>query len=421
MVFSLINYQPSTPEQQSPFGNLLSNALQKYNAMTQSQYLQPSLAEELKKAQLYNKWYEPNIKSEIGLRGAQAGHLGAETTALNISNPYLKQKLETEIALQKAQGEAQQALANKRISTQKLISNLLSGNNIIPQSTNTSNYNVNQEQSIPNIGGNLQPNNQMAQQSSSQINPLSYAQASVLSKELGLSQPKIIDVNGKQLAVTPFGNIEIAQGLTELQKKLAAKNADTIQGLDKQVISGTTKRDTLNEVSNILSNPMFEEMRQHPISGSYELRAYEKFGTPTQQQLAAAYKTYTGQIIKDAASDFKGQFRVGEQGLLNSMKPNDSDTADAARGKVEALALMNELLTKRSEVTSHLMQQGMNLVDASKKADSLMHADEIRSEIKNKLSSSNISMRKIRIKNQATGESKEVTVAEARKLGVPNV
>lgn len=93
MVFSLINYQPSTPEQQSPFGNLLSNALQKYNAMTQSQYLQPTLAEELKKSQLYNKWYEPNIKSEIGLRGAQAGHLGAETTALNISNPFLKQKL----------------------------------------------------------------------------------------------------------------------------------------------------------------------------------------------------------------------------------------------------------------------------------------------------------------------------------------
>ena len=95
MNFPLINYA-SQQLQTSPLNDLIKNALSGYTDTTKAQFLRPTLQEQLQKAQLENKWYEPNIKSQIGLRGAQAGHLGAMTEGLNISNPFLRQKLEDE-------------------------------------------------------------------------------------------------------------------------------------------------------------------------------------------------------------------------------------------------------------------------------------------------------------------------------------
>lgn len=80
----------------NPLSNLVGNILSGYTGVTQARYLRPQLEEELKKAKLYNQYYGPNIESEIGLRGAQAGHYGALTQGLNISNPFLRKKLEQE-------------------------------------------------------------------------------------------------------------------------------------------------------------------------------------------------------------------------------------------------------------------------------------------------------------------------------------
>lgn len=99
MSFNYYPVQPSRPEEYSnPMGNLISNILGGYTAATNARYLQPKLQEELKKAKLYNQYYGRNKESQIGLRGAQAGHLGAMTQGLNISNPFLKHKLEQEEA-----------------------------------------------------------------------------------------------------------------------------------------------------------------------------------------------------------------------------------------------------------------------------------------------------------------------------------
>jgi hypothetical protein len=47
-----------------------------------SRYEEPQQKASLEKALLYNKFYGPNIQSEIGLRGAQAGHLGEQSRSL---------------------------------------------------------------------------------------------------------------------------------------------------------------------------------------------------------------------------------------------------------------------------------------------------------------------------------------------------
>ena len=96
MSFSYVPARKVSPEESSPWNNLLSNAMKNYETLTKSKYLEPNLQEALLKSKQYNEMYKPNVQSQIGLRGAQAGHLGAQTEGLNISNPYLARQLQQE-------------------------------------------------------------------------------------------------------------------------------------------------------------------------------------------------------------------------------------------------------------------------------------------------------------------------------------
>lgn len=99
MAFTFTNYA-ALPTQASPLQDILGKVLGGYTAATKARFLKPGLEEALKKAQLYNQYYGPNMESEIGLRGAQVGHLGALTSGQNITNQYLPDKLKAEIAAQ---------------------------------------------------------------------------------------------------------------------------------------------------------------------------------------------------------------------------------------------------------------------------------------------------------------------------------
>lgn len=95
MAFPIINYA-SNELMKSPVNDIINNLFSGYGQAKQAKYLEPTLAEQLKKAQLENQYYGPNIESQMGLRGAQAGHLGSLTEAQNITNPFLRQRLEQE-------------------------------------------------------------------------------------------------------------------------------------------------------------------------------------------------------------------------------------------------------------------------------------------------------------------------------------
>ncbi len=270
-----------------------------------------------------------------------------------------------------AQRKAQTEGLNRKNA---LIQDLLSGN--LPGSS--SNQSIPQGISNPSFGGSL--NNKLGS------NGLSYAQASLLSDQMGLPKPEIMNIDGNIVGITAFGNVPIAKGMSPLEKELTKEDAKKIGDLENNVFSGKIKEETLNELSSVVSNPAFQSMRQIPIAGKYELEGYAKFGTPEQKKLVGSYMTLTGQIIKDSARDFAGQFRIGEQALLNSMKPSLSDTYETAMGKIEALSLMNKMLTERSEITAQLMREGgLSLPKAMKEADKLMNVDDIRKDIRNRL------------------------------------
>lgn len=79
MPFSMPNYPLLNAEQTNPFANLITNALNTYQSGIKSKFMQPMMEQDLKKAVLENQWNPKIWQSEIGLRGAQAGHLGTQT------------------------------------------------------------------------------------------------------------------------------------------------------------------------------------------------------------------------------------------------------------------------------------------------------------------------------------------------------
>lgn len=175
-------------------------------------------------------------------------------------------------------------------------------------------------------------------------------------------------------------------GIKAEGKEAGTIRAKDINDLSDTVFQGQTKQATLDNISKIVSSPEFEQIRQTPILGHHELSYYERYGTPAQQNMVGQLRTLSGNVIRDASQDFKGAFRKGEQQLLENMKINPGDTVDAARGKMEQLSYLNQMITRRAQMTAQYMQQNhMSKLDAEQLADKQLNGDTIRFSIHNQL------------------------------------
>ncbi len=383
MAFTFNNYATSELSK-SPLEGIISNLLGGYEQGVKASYLQPGLAEQLKKSQLENKWYEPNIQSQIGLRGAQAGEAGAHTGLLGeqtkgarIENQYLPEKMRAQISQLNAQAEQARLM--------QMVREQLIGGGIGSSQSGSSQG----AQQIPMFGGQGMPSPEMGQgapiqQPSTNMGGMDYSKAATIMQMLGLGKPHVVDANGRYVAITPFGNIDTGvSGLSAKDKQLSVEDAKKISHLEEQALTGYQKQETFNELNSDLGSQAFEAMRQHPELGRHELAWFEKFGTKDQQEMIGRMRTHMGNIIKDSSRDFAGQFRVGEQALLNSMKPNESDSLNTMKGKAEALTYMNQLLTRRSELEADLMRnQGISALQARIAANKEIDPKQIKKEIK---------------------------------------
>ncbi|CAK0751012.1 hypothetical protein CCP3SC1AL1_1810005 [Gammaproteobacteria bacterium] len=173
----------------------------------------------------------------------------------------------------------------------------------------------------------------------------------------------------------------VAEGLES--GKIRAKD---IEELNNTVFNAENNANTLNKINDILGSPEFEEIRNTPLAGHHELAYYAKEGTKAQQTMVGRFYTLTGNIIKDASRDFAGQFRKGEQVLLQSMKAGPSDTVDSAKGKMATLTELNKMLMERSRLTSKYMSANhANKLEASEWADKQIDGDAIRKEANDRL------------------------------------
>lgn len=397
MTFSLWSPPSLTPAQSGAMPDIIGNILRGYTGVTNARYLKPTLEEQLKKAKLYNQYYGPNIESEMGLRntqtgeaGARTGLIGEQTRGAHTENEWLPQKLQAAIA--ESQAKAQKA---------QMFQQMFGGGQAIQGNQQNPSGMSQGQGAFPNPGeSNQMPSGQFSENQSSltqqaaqpipesevnqnRIPGMDYSKAAAAMQYFGLGKPHIVDANGKFMAITPFGNFDTgAAGLSARDKTLAKKDAEKISTLEDQVLSGSQKQETFNDLNKDLSSPEFEAMRQNPILGAHELGWYAKFGTKAQQEMIGRVRSNMGNIIKDAARDFRGQFRVGEQGLLNSMKPSEGDSINVMKGKSEALTYMNQILTMRAEMEASLMRQNnMSALQARIAVNKAIDPQKIKEEV----------------------------------------
>jgi hypothetical protein len=192
--------------------------------------------------------------------------------------------------------------------------------------------------------------------------------------------------------------------------------AQDMKDLGEEYKSSLNKQTTLDDLSRVLTSPEMMQIRNLPVAQQQELGWYSKFGSPAQQKTVGNFLTDSGDIVKESASDFRGQFRVGEQKLLNTMKVNPNDSIDVATGKMQSLMYFNKMVQDRSRTAAQLMEkEHLNKTDALEKANKMLNTDKIKDQIKDQLTP------KITIYNPKTGERMTLPLEEARRRGVKNV
>lgn len=169
-------------------------------------------------------------------------------------------------------------------------------------------------------------------------------------------------------------------------KEIAKEDAKTLAEIEQSALGAGDQLSAVSGLSDVVAGPIFTQMRQNPLLGKYELQYFAKQGTPEQQNEVGKFMSYAGEIVKRASTDFKGQFRKGEQQLLEGMKPTLSDSIDSAKGKIEALQYLLERFKQRAELESKFMRErNMSPIKARQAADLLINQKQIKEDINKKL------------------------------------
>jgi hypothetical protein len=383
MAFTFTNYAGIEP-QKSPYNDLIGQFLGGYN---QTKYGQPGLEEALKKTQLANQYYGPNIESQLALRKAQTGEAGARTGLLGeqtrgarIENQYAPEKIKSQIA--EAQASAQKARLIQMIREQLL------GGGQVPEGQQGNplnipgNANTGQEQVGMFQGQGMPKSTKGPQQTPQQKGGFSYPQAATAMQLLGLGKPQVVDVNGKYMAITPFGNVDTGvQGPNAEEKALQAgmgKYGAKLYGdSTNNYITYQNQGLAINELIDAAeSNPQFRN-----VVGRINQPLTNWFGSAQQKELLGRLSSSSGEIALQVAPSLKGAFTGRDQSLINSIKAGPGDFPDVFIGKLKAQKLINDVLSERSRMTALYIENGMKPLQASQLAAKNTPLDRYRPQI----------------------------------------
>ena len=172
----------------------------------------------------------------------------------------------------------------------------------------------------------------------------------------------------------------------EYKKTLNKEEAKTYSKMENDATAGIAAQPVLQEMADVVSDPVFEEIRQHPYLGHQEFSYYKRSGTPEQQKLAARFEVAANKLIADTAKGLNTRFTDKDLMLAQSMKINDSDSLEVAKAKAESLLYLHEVGQKRLEKALEIAStQRVSPFAAIKQADAALNANQIREDIRNKV------------------------------------
>jgi len=172
----------------------------------------------------------------------------------------------------------------------------------------------------------------------------------------------------------------------------------------------------LDRMTGIVKNPVFANMRNTiPGFQNKQLDYLKVMGTPEQKELIGDFLSTGESFIASTVQGFSGKPLVREFDLAQRQKITPHDTIESAIGKLQSATALHDIAEQKNQIVSELLQKGYNESDAVRQANKMVNVKSIEDATKKRL------QRKITITNNKTGVTKEVTLEEARKMGVPNV
>jgi hypothetical protein len=454
MTFTFTNYA-AIPPQRSPFHDLINQVLSGYGDMTKTQFLRPSLEEELKKAKLYNQYYGPNIESEIGLRGAQSSHLGAQTKGLNISNQYLPKKLQEE--QQKREFELQNPFFGQT-GTSGDLGRLLYLQEMIKKNPQLANQlNSSQEQNIPQEGQSFIPSTNNQQISSPEIQSNNFDYNKLIQNAFN----KVAQGKNQQFApsnlgklqqeydkaksgINPFTNqkfendqekeeflapyTEKLSGLKqgehyvydpETHEKIAIQRPYTPKERETE-----TGRAFFNEVFPTVNNGFKDFIGKDSVKNFIHYAdKYGKDPIATQKidDLLLAQKLTAANIVNEASTLGAGKTNMTYKSLLKSFPGSDIPNLIERYGK--EFKLPTEAFIKSGlrfqNILNNATKNSSNSVPATKTI--YYHPEKYLKTKEEANSHLEEHAETVTLYNKKTHKTETVSKAEARKRGVPNV
>lgn len=373
-------------EYDSPFQMLMSGA-QGYNTLKdtlQKSRMNPLLlersklenalnAQKQKQQDIYLQQYPELLAAELMKSKLEPEEMRARTGLMGGQLRELEQKMKYSPELYSAEAAERRAKADDLTRRNQLIQELLRGN-IPGQSQQVPRGTLNEPmQSVIPQQGAMRP---------TASNGMSYAQAALLSDQLGLPKPEILDIDGQKIAATAFGNIPIAQGKTPEEKAFAttlgAEKGKSYSGLVSAYQGMANQGAAIDEMINLsLNDPEFKN-----VTGPVGSFLAKWTGSPERKELLGRLQSSSGEIALQVAPSLKGAFTGRDQTLINTIKANpNSDFPDVFIGKLKAQKLMNSVLQDRAEKAAKYMEQGDSQLEAIKKATKETPLENYRNQV----------------------------------------
>lgn len=134
----------------------------------------------------------------------------------------------------------------------------------------------------------------------------------------------------------------------------------------------------LNRMTDIVKNPVFQEMRSKvPFFQDKQLNYLMKTGTPEQKKLIGDFLSTAESFIASTVQGFSGKPLVREFDLAQRQKINPNDPVHVAEGKLQSAIALHDIAEKKNDIISGMLDKGVNLSDAVKRANKMVDVSAI--------------------------------------------
>jgi hypothetical protein len=168
-------------------------------------------------------------------------------------------------------------------------------------------------------------------------------------------------------------------------------DAKIVEEMGESTIAGYDLKDTYSSLNELFQSPIFDKINESLLTEGGQrgrklnLDKIRNYGTEDEKKWLAATESSTNKLVTQMAKVFKGPFRLGEQNLIEQMKPQAYDNPDAARSKLAEMqkALAKQLLIN-NKAEEYIREKKMIPSKAMKLAYDEAHGDEYKKMLEKK-------------------------------------